>query len=209
MHRSAKPPRGATKHGYTIVELMMAIGVFAIGVSGIIAMQKITLASNSHAKNLATATHISQAWMDQLVADAAQWNFPGPRNQSAASDLGDTQWLKEVENGSEWFRPVWVATRQFGPGFDALGNPVNSDDQAVFCSHLRLTWLNRDNQGVVGNGLIRAEVRTFWLRDGGGGAITDAALCSNTNNAVNIGLNPDRYHFIYNTSAIRQEPAQR
>ncbi len=187
----------------------MAIGVFAIGVSGVIAMQKVTLASNQHAKNLAVATHIAQAWMDQLNADAAQWNFPGPRNPSAASDLDDTDWLDEVNNTSAWFRPNWVATRAFGPGFNALGNPVDGTDQAVFCAHVRLNWLNRDNQGNVGNGLIRAEVRVFWLREGVLGGISDEPLCSAVDDPAQVGQRPDLYHFVYNASAVRQEAAQR
>lgn len=208
----ALAPRAARRRlsrGYTIVELMMALGVFAIGVSGVIAMQKVTLASNRHAKNLAVATHIGQAWMEQLAADASQWNFPGPRNQGAASDIGDTDWLQEADNTTDWFLPDWVGVRSFGPGFDALGNPVANVNQAAFCTHLRLTWLNRDNQGIVGNGLIRAEVRVFWMREGNGGGATPDPICSPNNDAIAIGQRPELYHFVYNTSAIRQEAAGR
>ena len=53
--------------GYTMVELMMALGILAIGVSGIIAMHKVTVAANQHAKNLAVASHIAQAWQEQLA----------------------------------------------------------------------------------------------------------------------------------------------
>ena len=77
----------APARGYTIVELMMAITVLAIGVSGIIAMQKITVASNLHAKKLAIATQIARAWQDRLAVDASLWNhhrggeFCGHRTQ--------------------------------------------------------------------------------------------------------------------------------
>ena len=43
------------QHGYTAVELLMAISIFGIGVAGIISMQKVTAVSNAHSKNLAIA----------------------------------------------------------------------------------------------------------------------------------------------------------
>lgn len=201
------------QQGYTIVELMMAIAVFAIGVSGVIAMQKVTLASNRHAKNLAVANRIAQAWMERLAADATQWNYPGPRNPSAASDLTDTDWLQEVDNEADWFRPDYIPTQEFGPGFTALGAPIdttgNNPATPAFCTHIRLSWLNRDNQGAVGNGLIRAEVRVFWQREGNGGAVDQNALCSVATDPVELGKHPELYHFVYQASAIRQEPAGR
>ena len=61
--------RRARARGYTAVELMLSIGLFAIGVTGIIAMQKLTVVSNQHAKNLAIATNIAEAWLDQLATE--------------------------------------------------------------------------------------------------------------------------------------------
>lgn len=203
----------AEARGYTIVELMMAIAVFAIGVSGVIAMQKVTLASNRHAKNLAVANHIAQAWMERLAADASQWNYPGPRDPSHASDLGETSWLTEVNSEDDWFMPDYIAAQDFGPAFTALGAPLNTSVNAAaapaFCTHIRLSWLNRDNQGAVGNGLIRAEVRVFWLREGNGGGFDANAFCSAATDAVELGKHPELYHFVYQASAIRQEPAGR
>ncbi|MGE0324007.1 MAG: prepilin-type N-terminal cleavage/methylation domain-containing protein [Polyangiaceae bacterium] len=212
--RTLRALKRRSGRGYTIVELMMAIAVFAIGVSGVIAMQKVTLASNRHAKNLAVANHIAQAWMERLAADAAQWNYPGPRNPSAASDLGtDTTWLKEVDNEADWFQPDYVPAEDFGAAFTALGAPLNTAANVnavpAFCTHIRLTWLNRDNQGAVGNGLIRAQVRVFWLREGNQGALDANGFCSAATDAVELGRHPELYHFVYQASAIRQEPAGR
>jgi prepilin-type N-terminal cleavage/methylation domain-containing protein len=193
--------------GYTIVELMMAISVMAIGVTGIIAMQKVTLTANQHAKNLAVATQIGGAWLDALAADALQWNSPGTR--SASTDIGDTRWLNNV-NGA-WFRPAYAATMGFGPAFDGLGNPVDeaavTAGQAVYCTHLRLTWLfpetgTANGRPVTGNGLIRAEVRVFWQRDGGPGS--GAVPCVANAVVNNISSAIDTYYFVYQTGAIRQ-----
>ncbi|HVJ17254.1 MAG TPA: prepilin-type N-terminal cleavage/methylation domain-containing protein, partial [Polyangiaceae bacterium] len=107
--------------GYTAVELMMALGLFAVGVSGIIAMQKLTIVSNQHAKNLAIATHIAQAWMDQLAADSTLWT-------QVSGSLNSTQWVVNSGGSTDgvWQLPPWDANRAFGPGFDALGAPIQA-----------------------------------------------------------------------------------
>ena len=40
--------RHSRQRGYTLVELMMALALFVVAVLGIIAMQKITAATNGH-----------------------------------------------------------------------------------------------------------------------------------------------------------------
>lgn len=189
--------------GYTAVELLMAISIFAIGVSGIIAMQKVMVNANAHAKNLNIATHIAQATLDQLATDAVTWNHPSP--SKPVSDLAsETDWLKEV-NGNEnvWFRPNFIVTRGFGAGFDALGNPLTdaAAADAVFCTHIRLAWLYPD---VNGNGLLRAEVRVFWLRDGMGGTVDGQPLCNPGTDPTQIEDNGDRYHFVFQATAIKE-----
>src|SRR5262244_1226376 len=125
--------------GYTIIELMMALTVLGIGVTGIIAMQKVTVSSNQHAKNLNVAAHIAQAWQEQLAADAVAWNHPSVR--SSTPDLNDTVWLKLiVASPDAWTQPAYNSNLLFGPGFDALGNPVSNLENAVFCTHVRLSW---------------------------------------------------------------------
>lgn len=192
--------------GYTIVELMMALAVLAIGVSGIIAMQKVTLAANQHARNLAIATHIAQSWQDQLAADAVLWNFPGPR--PGAIDTDDTRWLHHAFDPTEdgaWILPEYET--DFGPAFDALGNVVPHDDldtrHVAFCTHIRLTRL-RETDGM---GLIRSEVRVFWLREGGPGPVAPGNLCA-PDDPDDVGDAVENYHFVYQTTALKQNTAQ-
>ena len=192
------------QRGYTAVELMMAIGIFGIGVTGIIAMEKVTTVSNQHAKNLGIATHIAESWMDMLATDAAMWNRPSPGN--AASDIGQTTWLQSVKananTANDWALPQYSTVLSFGPAFDALGNPLNPatapNGSIAFCSHLRLSWLYQPT--VSGNGLIRAEVRVFWLRDGQGFAQN---MCEAAQ-AANVGAAPQTFHFVQKITAIRE-----
>lgn len=191
------------QRGYTAVELMMAIGIFGIGVTGIIAMQKVTTVSNQHAKNLSIATHIAESWLDMLATDAVMWNHPSPGNSTP--DIGQTTWLQSVKPNAntvnDWILPTYSTVLAFGPAFDALGNPVNpttAPASIAFCSHLRLSWLYQPTTN--GNGLIRAEVRVFWLRDGQGFAqpMCDAAQITNVGGAVQT------FHFVQKITAIRE-----
>lgn len=193
--------------GYTMVELLMAITVFAIGVAGIIAMQKVTIASNQHAKNLAIATRIAQGWQEALTADAVGWNHPSPNK--AVADLGsDTVWLNKVIGSNKlWFRPAYDNGRNLGAAFDALGTPLtdNQTGTARFCAHLRLSWLYQD---LSGNGLLRAEVRVFWIRDGMGGTVDGAGICEITTDPNLVEAGGERYHFVHQATAIKQNTAK-
>ncbi len=200
--------RARSQRGYTAVELMLALGLFAVGVSGIIAMQKVTVVSNSHAKNLAVATQIAEAWLDQLASDATLWTSPGA--SSATSDIDKTTWVKEAagSNNGKWFLPTFSTARKFGRDFDALGAPLNDPDNARFCTQVRLTNLYdaSGNAGagrttLSGNALLRAEVRVFWLRDGQPGI---AKACSSVQTINTVAAAKDQYHFVYKVTGLRQ-----
>lgn len=193
-HRRAHGRRGR-RRGYTLVELMMALALFTVAVLGIISMQKIAAASNGHAKNVAIAQRIAQAWAGQLEMDATAWR----------TAFG-TGWLNDA---NEWQRPAYIAARRFGGAFDALGNALADNDvgQARFCTHLRMAWLYPTTMGAGGNGMLRAEIRVFWLRDDEAPLDSNATMCSTAQTAVqarDIGLAVDRYRFVYQAVGVRQ-----
>jgi GAF domain-containing protein len=70
---------------------------------------------------------------------------------------------------------------------------------------LRLTWLYPDenNGGVPGTGVIRTEVRVFWLRDGASRVEAD---CTGTGDATldAVGDATDTYHFVHQAGAVAQ-----
>ncbi len=206
---NAKLTRSSSTRGYTAVELLMAISVFGIGVAGIISMEKVTSAANQDAKNLAIATHIAESWLDMLATDAVSWNHPSPNNGN--SDLSDTIWLNNVVSNAganSWFLPAYNSTLGFGPGFDALGNPTNtttSTANAQFCTHLRLSWLYQPaNNATSGNGLIRAEVRVFWLRDGQATPVVGVDPCAAAMPIASVTGATGTFHFVQKITAIRE-----
>ncbi|HEX2732949.1 MAG TPA: type II secretion system protein [Polyangiaceae bacterium] len=192
--------------GYTAVELLMSIGVLGLGVCGVIAMQKVVVASNGEAKNLALATRIAESWLDELAADAGQWNDTG--------DFDETAWLTKVgaegSPSAAWFRPDYVSGRNFGSAFDALGNPVATADiatKAQFCSDLRLRWMNGQANVKKGAGLIRAEVRVFWRREGvvGLSGAPPKHVCDIDPAAFDGADGQKLYHVIYLSTALREQ----
>jgi prepilin-type N-terminal cleavage/methylation domain-containing protein len=195
----------ARSRGYTIVELMMAIAVLGIGIMGVIAMQKVTISSNGHAKRLATATHIAQSWLDELAAEAGQWNDE--------NDFDETIWLTNVgvegAPPNDWFLPVYNAGRDFGPAFDAVGSPVATDDipnDARYCTELRLRWIVSQNAIKAGGGLIRAEARVFWRRQGVVSITAEQAdnFCQAGQIDLDTAEAQRMFHIVYLSTALRQ-----
>jgi len=195
----SKLQRGARarQHGYTLVELMMALALFFVAMLGIISMQKITVVSNAHAKNLAIAERIAQSWGGQLEMDATTWR--------GAFGTGF------LNSAAAWQRPAYIGGRNFGAAFDALGNPLTDSGtdlaKARFCTHVRMSWLYPTTMGVGGNAMLRAEIRVFWQRDGEAPLDSTATMCSAVQTpaqATAIGLSAGSYYFVYQTVGVRQ-----
>jgi len=201
--RSHAASRRLARRGYTVIEVMIAMAVLAIGTTGIIAMQKVTAVANRDAKNLVIANQIARTWMERLRTDAVRWNHPSPTN--SASDLTETKWLND--NSGDWFMPGQDGI--VSPMANAFGEDVTSTAQAVFCTNVRLSWLYGPPPGTPPPYLLRAEVRVYWLRDGGGGVVeAGKSICDPTISLANVGAAITNYHFVYLTSGIEENMGQ-
>jgi prepilin-type N-terminal cleavage/methylation domain-containing protein len=200
LRHARRQPCRLDARGYTVVEVMMALAILSVGVTGVIAMQGVTAASNRHAKNLAVATHIAQGWLDMLATESSLWTETGSLNR--------TTWLKQTGSEVTWFRPEYSSSLNFGPAFDALGNSVNLTNLArdtEYCADLRLTSL-RDTSG--GAGLIRAEVRVFWRREDIvllPATTAPAHACALESVAVTADSAGNMFHFVYMSTAVREQ----
>lgn len=176
-----------------MVELMMALALFAVGVTGLVAMQLSTSYSNRQAKDIATATQFARTWQERLTMDGNLWG--GPNNWA----LGNTTWLDLTEtNNAQWVLPS--ASGGFGPAAGARGEYVDNDE-AYFCTHIRLTRLLNE----PGSGLIRSEVRVFFPK--GPVAWSDGdAYCDPGATVADIAAATTNFHFIYTTSVVRETP---
>jgi hypothetical protein len=179
---------------------MLALALLALGSAGVITLQRVTAQSNRHSKQLATATHIAQAWIDQLVADSSQW-------RSGTDPFVDADWL----TGSlpvGWFAPAYNTRRNWGRAFDLSGTPQQTaDDSTVFCSDLRFSRLYNDGtENVPGLGLLRAEVRVYWQRT----PVAELGIplgnhpCSWSTDDISGVEGVKAHHFVYMSTALLQ-----
>ena len=184
--------RTIARRGYTAVELVMALGIFAIGITGVFAMQRVTSGANAHAKNVAVATFAAESWLEQLAVDATLWT------QTAVLTSNNTTWLRQLGTNATtgWILPA--SSGNFGPGFDALG-AYAANTSAAFCTHIRLTRLM-----VEPNGLIRTEVRVFWPKPGPVWAIPNTYCPATSTDVSAEGAATNNFHFVYKTSVVRQ-----
>ena len=187
--------------GYTVVELMMSLAVFATGVTGVIAMERATVTSNQVGKNVAIANGIAHAWLSALAADGTLW--------TRGNDVSKTLWLATIATADDrWQLPTYDPTRAFGPQFDGFGAPIAAN--GVFCAQIRLTWLYGDTSaqqttGMAGNGVIRTEVRVFWPRDESNRVAGDCANNTQaTSDAITAGIKSGMYHAVIQAGAVRQ-----
>lgn len=190
--------RTARTAGSTVVEVLMAISVLAIGASGVFAMQKSAIVANRNAKNLEIANEISRTWLERLRADSVLWT------DRYNSTLSDTRWLHNVTpqgQAAQWFRPTQAAIGITGV-HDALGrDDAAASAQGPFCVNLRLSWLRQ------GEGLMRAEVRVYWLRENLAVSKTNlsvqppATLCASPPDQQ-LETHRDVYHMVHAVTAI-------
>jgi type IV pilus assembly protein PilV len=199
--------------GYTVVEVLMALAVLAVGATGIIAMQKAALIGNTRARNLTTASTIASAWLDRLKLDALWWR----KATNGTSTINKTRWLKVVgedfptKTGDEgtWMRPALDMAAGYSPLADVRGVDLTDENSAhvAFCTHVRLTQLMPT--------MLRAEVRVFWLKNQGSsvsdayaGTINGNKLCASDGGYVGaVGAATNRYHFVYMSAAVLQSGA--
>ena len=192
-----------TRRGYTIIEVMMAIAVLALGATGIVAMQKVTLAGNQNARAINTANLLAQTWVERLRGDATLWNLPN--NQS---DLGETRWLQyAVPRSGQWFTPdgsLNGVTPNGSAMADQLGGDLYLADLASytqgFCTQIRLFPLATvDNTPNGTPSFIRAEIRVFWAKGNakGRGGTGRPIACGD----VQTGAETN-YGFVYVTTGL-------
>ena len=189
--------RGRHSAGYTAVEVLMSLSVLAVGVIGIFSMEKVTVSSNVHAKNLSIATHIAQSWLGVLEAEATLWD-------ATPGSVGRTTFLASAVGQPDWFRPTFSGGSRFGPEFDELGNAVAQNGR--FCVDLRVSPLNGLTAEQEGVGMRRVEARVYWLRDGMvlASVTAPAFPCQMLPVQVSLASGSSLFHFVYLSGAVRQ-----
>src|SRR5262245_14163143 len=69
--------RRSQRQGFTLVEVMVSLGVMTIGAMAILGMQQQIIRANIHARQVTTATQIAQNVIERLKLDGLSWTAPG------------------------------------------------------------------------------------------------------------------------------------
>lgn len=219
----------ARARGYTAVEVLIAITLFAVGAAGVIGMLKVTIQGASDARRFDIATNIANEWISRLQRDSTFWNLPNSSNPtlglgSQPGELGTTQWLKDIlatcngaTNGGKYCVPNGAipsgTPNGLSSAFDIAGRDVSSGEEHFFCAEYRMAW-------------IAPPTNTSACTTPSGSSICcpGPELCLTALMRVDIRVywkrqeygsipncaaatpdaTPNQYHFVYATTSIRE-----
>ncbi len=201
---SSPPPRRQRSRGYTAVEVLSALTLLAIGASGVIGMQRVTLQGSEDARRFDIGGNIVNEWLSRLQRDAAQWDKPNATDL-VTNNLGNTKFLSQIGPCTgNWCNPPaspFATPGGMSGSFDIFGADLAIPaSTATYCAQYRLQWIAPMGAAPPFNpsALMRAEVRVFWSRlernpigDCSTATPDDATAFS-------------RYHFIYATTMVRE-----
>lgn len=147
-----------SRSGFTLVEVMIAVGIMTVGSLGILSMHHAVSAANRSANEMNTAIAITERWVERIDRDALSWTAEG-MNSSA---LTSTAYLKEIAGSLEptgWFTPVPSDPNNEAAAFDFRGRDDVDGNSTKFCTNLSMSWLRQGSSA-------RVDIRTFWFREG-------------------------------------------
>ena len=200
----------ASARGFTAVEVLMAMTLFAVGAAGVIGMQRVTIQGGEDARRFDMATNIANEWIARLQKDASFWRTQPDLTLPDTMGFNNTTWLKNVDACGNKFctipMPSGPTIEGFSPAFDIFGRDLPSGTtDAYYCVQYRLTWIAAPgvapyNRPLKPYSIMRAEVRVYWNR------IEKAPLgnCASPPPEV-IPINP-AYHMVYAATSLREGP---
>ncbi len=183
--------------GFTLIEVMIAIGILTVGSVGILAMQQATTRGNMNARRMSTATSVTRIWVERIRRDTLKWR------SNTGMGFGATDYIQATppNTDSGWFAPqppVEFPGESYA--FDWHGNDEGNPPDMRYCVHINTRW-------VVPNEVARVDVRTFWYKRSD---IVDQDLFPNCNSgggeaAVTAELNSPnpRLHAVYASTLVR------
>ena len=143
--------------GYTMVEVMMALAILAVGAVGIISLQKVTVMGGLNSRNLTSASDAASGWVNALQAEATLWN------DASNADIADMPTISTAlgSPGS------WVDIPTAGPFPNGGATLAPDTADTLFCTQIRASFVGTaPTTGLGASDTIRLEVRTFFARDG-------------------------------------------
>jgi prepilin-type N-terminal cleavage/methylation domain-containing protein len=142
--------------GFTLVEVMIAIGIMTVGSLGILSMHQAVSGANRSAQEMSTAVAITERWVERIERDSLAWSAQG-LNTGVLTGTDYLSPLAGTVSTTGWFTPSPSTGESFA--FDYFGEDTNTAANIKYCTNLRLNWLRQGSSA-------RVDVRTFWYRAG-------------------------------------------
>lgn len=186
--------------GYTVVEILSAMTLFAIGAAGVISMQRVTIQGGDDARRMDVAVGIANEWSNRFQRDSTFW-------QNETNRGTDTWFIKDITaTGAPtgWIDPAqpaqWVG---HSGSFDLYGQerPIGSNDH-IFCAQYQLAWMQKPQNPYRPGEMLRVGIRVFWARLDN----SPILACETRALSPDDPTAPTYYHFVYVTTAVRSNP---
>jgi prepilin-type N-terminal cleavage/methylation domain-containing protein len=193
--------RKQRKAGYTLIEVLMAMGVLASGSVAIMAMLQASTRGNMEAREMTMASQLAQRWVERLRRDSLSWTQSA--TSADATLLANTTYLDDVvEPGSAalWVVPEVPTTSTELTSFDYYGRDSDAAS-AHYCTNVRLEW-------IYPGQAMRADVRVWWVRRAGGPSSDEQAEllgCADGVDPESLTTNPN-VRMVYTSTVLRYHP---
>lgn len=190
----------STQAGFSLVEVLIAMAVFAIAALGLASLNKISMDSSVFGRERTAAANIAQYAMTWLQNEAGafapegtQANFP-LLEESLNTSPG--LWVPIAIGGSTVRLDDYLANS----GEDHYSGGV---DTVKFCVHYRVLQTNGVGGPVMPANLFYASVLITWPRDGGYVAAWKDCNQRITQNAANADVNVNMHSLRINQILTR------
>jgi type IV pilus modification protein PilV len=204
--------KSAARSGFTLIEVMVSLGIMTMGALAVIALQTQTIRANSHARQVTTATQIAQIWLERLKEDANAWTDEATVSgaPSDATVLNNTHYLKDIVASANRYVSPPDEAAPVSRGFDYQGSDTDAAPGVTpvpyfYCAAYRLNW-------VYFGQAMRADVRVWWPRAGSGASENDFPGCGVGIDQASLdpgGTAINNYHVVYLSTVIRVTPLLR
>jgi prepilin-type N-terminal cleavage/methylation domain-containing protein len=204
------------KQGFTLVEVMVSLGVMTVGALSLVAMQQQTMRANGRSRDMTTAIQIAQTVIERLKLQGLSWNTIGTDGTEfdkapmlkkiATATAGEFMTLPEVPDTRGDVSRIWANAFDL-TGADVPLSIANDAELARvrFCASYRLSWIYDTRHRA-----LRADVRVWWSKEAPTRSIladSDFPQCAD-NNAKLLpgGEHYDDYHVVYLSTVLRVHP---
>jgi prepilin-type N-terminal cleavage/methylation domain-containing protein len=202
------------RQGFTLVEVMVSLGVMTVSAMGLFALQGQATRSNGRARDMTMASQIAQNVIERLKMDGLVWNTISPGD---TTDVANTVTLRNITGATpgnfmtlpERSSPRLGVTVPVSNAFNQAGEDVLTTGASTtvlatikYCASMRLAWVYETHR------VMRADVRVWWSKESPSRSITDDfAGCADDNSKLAPGGSRyDDYHVVYLSTVIRPHP---